>query len=620
MNGDDKVERKAWQRWLVVTLLVASYTACVAGFLAWQGQYGWEYWSEALYQSARIVAGEYDGPRPPEPVPLLLHIGRLGMMIGLFLLAWLTAGLLLRERLTPLRLWLRSPEVIYFGITPEVLRIAHARRSAFPGVRQALVTDKASSALAQRFGSEVSRLVLIGDPAGRDTLKRASIRTGTAVLYAAGESDAETLGIVKSVLRQRRESPGVATRLKLAVLLKDRALQQTVDSLPVTAGKEVEVAWLDPVAIAARLLLDRIPPDNLAPPSARIHVLLWGSSPLIEALLLQVARNVYPRPQLTRVTVIADSGFRQKMLERHAALAPDFRDAHLFSGLHPFIEIEWLDRQPATLSVDDLAAMEQVAPLTCAYVDGGADDATLVMSRRLLQLKTWHGARFRVGACLQEARHREGLDVVASDRDVFRYQPGEQYLGQRLDVLAMLNNFAYQPGSSIPDFTAPALEHDAAWHHAWTQWRQMPEWKRQSSRYVADHIPVKLRSIDLGQFLDRPVGMDDARELRQRLQAALPQLGALEHRRYCAERMLDGWLPVSGSLWTPPAPQGGLEAHRERLKGLRLNATLAIKVEEAEKRKDERLAAAIAWMLWMAAHPPGGERLFAQLEEGQSSS
>lgn len=622
MSADRKPERKAWQRWLLGLLFLGSYAACVAGFLAWKGQYGWEYWSEALYQSARIFGFEYDGPRPPESVPFLLHAGRLGAMVSIFLLGWLTADALLRERLTPLRLLFRSPEVLFCGITAASMRVALARKTAFPGVRQALLAENVSADLVQRFSTEVSRLVLLGNPASRSSLKRASIRTGTRTLYASGATDTETMAIVTAVLEHLQENPASASHLKLAVLLRDRALQQTVDAaLLHPALKDVELAWLDPVAIAARICLDRVPPDALTPPPGRIHVLLWGSTPLIEALLLQLARNVYPRPGLTLVTVIAPAIFRQQLLDRYPALAPDFRDAQLFASLHPFIEINWLDREAATFSVEDLAAIERQAPLSCAYVDGGADAVTWVTSRRLLQLRTRTASGFAVAAFLDEARERDGLVVIAADRDVYRYQPGEQYLGQRLDVLAMLHNFAYQPGNVIPDFEAPTLEQAAAWHDAWAQWMQAPEWKRQSSRYVADHIAIKLRSLGLARYLDPSHnGIDAARGLRERLIASLPELGALEHLRFCAERMLEGWLPVSEVIWTPGEPEEGLDGYREKLKALRLNPTLAIKVDKPEMQKDERLVAALPWMLWILAHPPASGLFSVRREADQSSS
>lgn len=617
---DTQPNRKSWQALFAGSLTVLSYTACVFGFLAVRGEYQWTDWSEALYQSLRIFGFEYDGPKPPEQVPALLHVGRLGALMSVMFVGWMAAAAFLRERLTPLRLWYRSPEVLFCGLTDEALRLAVAQEAAFPGTRKALVVDKVSAVLARRFSSEVSRLVLAGNPASPKKLKEAAIGSDTQVVYAAGDTDAETFRIVNAVFEQLRDRPATAPVLRIAALLKDRALQHTAQSTYGPGVQQVDLAWLDPVGIAARRFLERMPPDAIAPAAARIHVLLWGSTPLIEALLLQLARNVYPRAGLTRVTVIAAAGFRQKILDRYPALAPAFHDVHLFPGLHPFVEVEWLDRQPATLSVTDLAALENAATMTCAYVDGGTDDATLVMSRRLLQIRTRNALGFAVGAYFDAGRADAGLTVISADRDVYRYQTGERYLGQRLDVLAMLHNFAYQPSNSIPEFNAPALEHDAAWHRAWVQWRQTPEWKRQSSRYVADHIAIKLRSIGLTRYLELPqLGIDDARELRQRVQAALPELGALEHRRYCAERMLDGWLPVPESLWTPPAPEG-LDSHRESLKALRLNATLAVEVDNLETQKDERLAAAIAWMLWRAAQPPAGEQLFSQLEVERSSS
>jgi len=61
-------------------------------------------------------------------------------------------------------------------------------------------------------------------------------------------------------------------------------------------------------------------------------------------------------------------------------------------------------------------------------------------------------------------------------------------------------------------------------------WRSLPEHHRDANRYAADHVPVKHRIVDsLGD-----VSADDVETL----------LSGIEHRRWCAEKLLAGWEPL----------------------------------------------------------------------------
>lgn len=68
------------------------------------------------------------------------------------------------------------------------------------------------------------------------------------------------------------------------------------------------------------------------------------------------------------------------------------------------------------------------------------------------------------------------------------------------------------------------------------------EWERESNRQAADHIGVKLALLGLGWTAA------DGERLRTLLEdkasGALDLLARLEHRRWCAERLLGGWRPL----------------------------------------------------------------------------
>ncbi len=92
------------------------------------------------------------------------------------------------------------------------------------------------------------------------------------------------------------------------------------------------------------------------------------------------------------------------------------------------------------------------------------------------------------------------------------------------------------------DQVAEALHSDYAVKHprkdgTVERWEDLTENLKESNRQAADHIPTKLRALG---YLDGPVQRDQAP-----IEGFTPEevllLSKMEHRRWCAERWLDGW-------------------------------------------------------------------------------
>lgn len=75
------------------------------------------------------------------------------------------------------------------------------------------------------------------------------------------------------------------------------------------------------------------------------------------------------------------------------------------------------------------------------------------------------------------------------------------------------------------------------------EWLKEPSWSRASSRQAADHIYVKLAiaGLDQSSSADAIGAVFDPKEDAS---VFLTELSEIEHRRWCAERLLDGWLPL----------------------------------------------------------------------------
>lgn len=91
-------------------------------------------------------------------------------------------------------------------------------------------------------------------------------------------------------------------------------------------------------------------------------------------------------------------------------------------------------------------------------------------------------------------------------------------------------------------------------------WELLPEKDRASNRRAADHAWIKLRTLGW-QTIDRqaPAGVEIATYLdhcRQQLQPPLAGLAELEHRRWCAEKILEGYTALLDEV---PGPRDAVQ-------------------------------------------------------------
>jgi len=594
--------QRHWRLVALIGLAILSFVLGVVGFLGVAireigSLSGWD-WLDATYKTVLLFLNEYQGPDAVNEIPPALQLARVGAMASVLWGVWMAGISLLGERLLPLRLRWRPADVAFCGSAPELLNIARDFRRQHRDKRILLVVGNAGSPIAQQFRDELSGLVVAEEPSA--SVSTASLDRVKGRIYAAGNADDETLRIVRTIIRRESGDPLPSVPIEVTALLHDGAVRRTLPPSFVDVDRRcIDLAWVVPAELAVRALLQRISPDESPAKShPRLHVLLLGSDTFAEALVLQIARNAYPRTAVTRITVVAPdaSEFVQRVCMRYPALATDYQDRQLFGELHPLLDLKPLVRTGPTLSTADLEELERDGPISCAYVRGDDDVHTHAACLRLRQLRARCEGDFRIGAYFEErsAAAKSGAEEsISADRDVFHIRSGEAYLGQHLDQLAVLYNYAYD--NAVPAPEASEAEHNAARLRASEAWKSAQEWKRESSRHVADHVDVKLRAMGLEKLVDpQPFDCEAAKVLHSAL-GETPQLASHEHRRFCAERMLAGWLPVDQVVWDA-APPEALEAHRKELKDLRLNATLkASGLDATEIAKDERLVRAIAW-------------------------
>lgn len=85
-----------------------------------------------------------------------------------------------------------------------------------------------------------------------------------------------------------------------------------------------------------------------------------------------------------------------------------------------------------------------------------------------------------------------------------------------------------------------------------TRWEMVPEGYRDSDRLAADHMGCKLRSIGYKIVHNQgAMGPEALKDSWRKVEDTIGQLAELEHRRWCAEKLLEGFIPFEGTkeMW-----------------------------------------------------------------------
>jgi len=396
--------------------------------------------------------------------------------------------------------------------------------------------------------------------------------------------------------------------------------------------------------LAARVLWRRHPPplcEGIAPP----HILIVGTSDLAAALLVYAAQlGVYDEhpANCIRITLAGPSAtaLHERLLCQFPALAPSSPDPML-KLLLPLAHIQSVDADEDKLSLVQWQQLQSQQAFSAVYVACERDLDSVSAAIRMASLReldtTVQPGALPIVACIQQPRG--SLCAVTSGElhaqlckqaspwlhlfDVYAecILRGEAYPGAKQDGWAMVVKAAYDHGNQQAPFraTGPGLK------QAVVRWNeQTNEDFRWSNRLSADHINLKLDLIAGRSTLAHSIHSGEAplqnwrtrlkdgkaAELADELEAVLQDnetfgwLLRLEHRRFVADRLMGGWLPLPSDRRGEGA--SGLSAEEQK-RELRLNHTLVPfdtlvdrarqNLAEDERKKDERIVQAIPEIL-----------------------
>lgn len=533
--------------------------------------------SEGFFRSLGFLVLSMGATSPPAPLPFaLLTLGRVAGLLFFSYAAVAGVGVVFADRLRPLRIeaWSllgRLPGVDDRGhvIVCGVGENGHALAvDALDRGRRVVAVDARPSDRTADLEAR-GALVVIGDATNDRVLAySARLRRATDAFVTAG-SDATNGAVVEAIRRQVGDrSPSRV--LDITARIEGRRLRRTLhEETTATAG--LHLRTYDVPSATARDLLAAHPIDDVGDPGQRVHVWLVGWTPLTAELLDRLFRLMhYPEEVDRQVTVVTDSptGAERDVASLSPGTDPEWWDDEPMSEfvrtLFPAVDVRELPASDIQLLSDRNPLYDTLQPgdrLTIV-----ADDTDERSLRALLS--TWTPKldeltrRLEMTATLvyrsaADADWRPSLSHVDVDSytdfvsgcSIRSVRGAERDRAARR--FALVYHLLYEddpaavlPGrESVPVGQEDGIDVVVGWleslpraereGYATAVWRDLPEYQRDSNRYAADHAATKRR-------MAAAFGAEDSSSDG----AVVRMLAESEHRRWCAEKILDGWEPL----------------------------------------------------------------------------
>ena len=530
-----------------------------------------------------------------ETVPAAVYLGRITGLLFLSYAALLGFTLVFANRLKPLRvqMWnavdqLGSDEgdsghVLICGLGDKGYDLAldHLKRgNRVVGIDTDTTTSEGLEA------TEHGAILLDGDARLAHTLKRARLRMAKEVYINCGDdrTNAEVLQTVINLLSDHHESGELTSTddtidcyIHQESNRKRRFLHDQLEERPY-----IRLHTYDTANATARELLQRRPVDRFAtnPDASGVHVLLVGWSKITKAILVQLLHEMHYFPAYNRSIVVlckspeeTAAAFRRE----YPAIVPekwdDTRTQEFIDELFPALEFSQLPKSESVLLSDrrDLFNSVSSGELVSVFVagDDGFDSGSWVSSLlpRLKDIEDRNDVDLEVNYYVEQTRRTStGIQDLDFESARFEIQAFSEFVDgcdadsikgnerdERAKQLAAFYHLLYDTDiesiaqshgwsmdtegysddavDRVLDFwdQLESEQHDSLLEEVWVT--VCSEEERDSNRFASDHIDTKC-------------GLATANADTYSHDELIERLKQTEHRRWCAERFLEGWEPI----------------------------------------------------------------------------
>jgi hypothetical protein len=483
-----------------------------------------------LYQTLLLfffASGSVTGP-----LPWPLEVAR---WMAPALLTWATIKAILflvRKQILLFRLRTWRDHVLLVGAKDDVERLP----GTFTHAQRSLILDTESD-LDDVVTSRDDDTPVLAAQLGSNRMMRAlGIHHARYTLLMDREDDAN----IANALRIRaylKTHPHRREPLQCFIHISDPETEWMLAELPEFRDESpgFEARFFNVNRNAARCLFERHAPDLCRPITSAsdppAHILLIGNGEFGRHVIHQAFRTGHYRNDQPQVISIVDTDARRQ----------EVRLRGMFENIDALADLRFVECDAGGLRSVELAAIEGTVPFSVVYIAAGGDRERMHLAMRLREKVD---TSVRIVACL---KHGGGVS------EVFIHRTGIEHKGRIIDLFPIAEQM--HDGGRIVSESLDRLA--KAVHHAFLlkysgqscttePWHALPLDKRDSNRFQADHLPVKLRAVGLEvhpwmQTVRAHVFSTDEIEIMARM----------EHRRWISDKILAGYtygIPANGAV------------------------------------------------------------------------
>jgi len=538
-----------WGGTVVVALFAASVVCGAIGWYQYEGVAMSLSWTDIAYRLLTLftINASFDAPN----VPPLLDLARFLAPAALAGTAIFVATRFFRARLSAARArFLYRGHVVFCGYNPRAVRLAidivPFRRVVF-----ALdATDATAVAEATQAVEAIGATAVVGAGVSA-ALRRVGVgRASTVFVMGDSDRDAQEMSLcAMDFLRTVRPDRRPATFVEYSDDLSLRVAREHSDARA-ASERSVSLPVMRPFNLdsqLAREIVDRhLAVAKLDRGANRVAI--FGFDALGQALAFEIAQLFhFPDLARPRVTVI-DQGAREKW-DTYRARHPGVEGVAEF---HVMELGEWEDNpEPilpslaliampdAALAFETARALRQMSVIAeCQGALSRATDTAIMVIPPIGDDSSYPSSGGSAAFCA-------ALDITVIPTDELINGMSVINRAERCDALARGIHFSWlspgavgQSAGSEPAWAPSALE---------AEWERLSDTLRDSNRYAARHLVVKLRSLGF-VLVPAGTGRSPAKfDLASVSAEDADRIGRMEHNRWVAEKTLAGYLPIPSS-------------------------------------------------------------------------
>lgn len=422
------------------------------------------------------------------------------------------------------------------------------------------------------FTEEIKKgggIVLHADATRIQTLvNKANLETATDVFVTTG--DDQTNGAVVETIDRFCVDENMSTILDVTARINEDRLRRTIHK-KTRSNNNIHLQTYNVHEATARELLVKYPIDDIETVNQRVHIWLIGWTPLTQEILHQLLQLMhYPTEVDRQITVIADdpNEIKQSIATQYPGIRPEWWDDESMSKfvqkLYPDIQIRSLPKSDMELlsdsaSIYDLlenrdrltifADQTKDQPLHAFLSSWGAkidevarqfdlnahlvyrDSANTSISPPTSVVKTSSYNSF-VDGCSMASVCGEQRDRVARRFALIYHVLYDPDPSKLLSDIGSIGIESMDDFGTVMDWLS-SLSSVNLERCEFAVWRDLPEYQRESNRHAADHARIKIRMAKIISANEDEINEETIRKLAES-----------EHRRWCAEKILDGWEPL----------------------------------------------------------------------------